>query len=84
MSAQSAKVLQERFDTDPDFRRRLNEASTADERKQILDDAGMDVDQSELETILRRAASPAEIPDEELDKIAGGVTENRIDTNTTF
>lgn len=73
MSQEGAKALLDRFDTDPDFQRRVQEASTPAEKKEVLRDGGMDVAEDELELIWRQVEGSAEVPDEELDKIAGGV-----------
>lgn len=60
MSKQGVNAVLDRLDADADFRRRLKEASTPAEKEELLGDVG---------------AGEAEIADEELDKIAGGVTD---------
>lgn len=75
MSVNVDNTLLDRINTDPDLRRALSEASTPADRKQILVDAGIEVDEGELERMWPQITSTFDIPDEELDQIAGGVTE---------
>lgn len=73
MSEQGAQVLLEKIRTDADFRRRLEEAPTVEEKERIVRAAGFDVAPAELPALLEAAADESEISDGELEKVAGGL-----------
>ena len=71
MSADGARALRERVNSDEHFRAQLEAAATAQEKGRIVTDAGYDVSSDDLPTI-RKLAGMSELSDEDLEKVAGG------------
>jgi predicted ribosomally synthesized peptide with nif11-like leader len=71
MSTNGATALYERFIADEEFRVRLEDAPTNDEKRRIVTEAGYDVSPEDLPTI-RNLVGVRELSDEDLEKVAGG------------
>lgn len=71
MSEQGVRALLARLESDQGFRERLEAVPGNDARRQIVLDAGFDVQPSDLPT-LRSLAGLQELSDEDLEKVAGG------------
>ncbi len=72
MSEQGVRALLARLESDQGFRERLEAAPGNDARRQIVLDAGFDVQASDLPT-LRSLTGIQELSDEDLEKVAGGI-----------
>jgi len=68
MSEHSVRALLERLESDADLRRHLEEASTPDEKDQILHLAGFDVSSADIQEQLQKG----ELSDKDLEGVAGG------------
>ncbi len=76
MSEQRAKEFIQSLAGDPDLRTRLTTARSADERKQIVQQAGYgDVEPDEVRRLMQPGAG-SELSDEQLASIAGGWFDN--------
>jgi predicted ribosomally synthesized peptide with nif11-like leader len=73
MSADGARALSERVKSDERFRARLEAAATAEEKGHIVTEAGYDLSSEDLSTI-RSLAGMSELSDEDLERVAGGVS----------
>jgi predicted ribosomally synthesized peptide with nif11-like leader len=71
VSEEGVTALLERLESDPSFREQLQAAPTAEAKRQIVRDAGLDVDRSDLPTV-RSMAGLEELSDDDLEKVAGG------------
>jgi predicted ribosomally synthesized peptide with nif11-like leader len=71
MSTEGATALFERVSNDDDFRRRLEEAPTAEDKRRIVTEAGFDVDRDDLAT-MKSLAGLDELSDDELAQTVGG------------
>jgi predicted ribosomally synthesized peptide with nif11-like leader len=71
MSEQGISALLERVRSDEGFRQRLEAAPTNEAKRQIVQDAGFDVDRSDLAP-LRSLTGLQELSDADLEKVAGG------------
>ncbi len=67
MSIESAKELLEKIKQDASLAEKLEKAS-GEERKKIIEEAGFDVTQDEVQQAY------GELSDDDLDKVAGGAT----------
>jgi predicted ribosomally synthesized peptide with nif11-like leader len=72
MSSEGLTALYERLESDPEFRTRVEQASTPQEKRRIVTAAGYNVDQDDVST-LRSLSGGTELSDEDLEKVAGGV-----------
>jgi predicted ribosomally synthesized peptide with nif11-like leader len=79
MSEASVRALLERAQSDPGFRERLESASTREEKRQVVRDAGFDVGPDDLETL--RSMAGIEISDSDLERIAGGMSTGSVITS---
>ena len=77
MSTDAVPAFIERLSTDQAFRDQLEAASSPQERQQIANDAGYDVGPDDVGAI-RSAAGIEELSDEDLEKVAGGVSDTYI------
>jgi predicted ribosomally synthesized peptide with nif11-like leader len=76
MSEQRAKEFVQALANNPDLRTRLINAQSADERRQIIQQAGYgDVDPQEVRRLMQPGAG-SELSDEQLATIAGGWFDN--------
>jgi predicted ribosomally synthesized peptide with nif11-like leader len=73
MSAVGATALYERVSSDEEFRARLEAADTPDDKRRIVTEAGYDVSRDDLATV-RNLAGVSELSDEDLEKVAGGMS----------
>jgi predicted ribosomally synthesized peptide with nif11-like leader len=76
MSIENAKAFYQRMTEDSEFRTPFEEASTKEERQQLIQDAGYDFTADEWEEAIaeiQAADSNEELQEEELEAIAGGV-----------
>jgi predicted ribosomally synthesized peptide with nif11-like leader len=73
MSAEGATALYERVSSDEEFRARLEAADTPDDKRRIVTEAGYDVSRDDLATV-RNLAGVSELSDEDLEKVAGGMS----------
>ncbi|MGL5833806.1 MAG: Nif11-like leader peptide family natural product precursor [Waterburya sp.] len=76
MSIESAKAFYQRMSEDDAFRTPFEEASTKEERQQLIKDAGYDFTPEEWQdavTEIQATDSNEELQEEELEAIAGGV-----------
>jgi predicted ribosomally synthesized peptide with nif11-like leader len=73
MSAEGATALYERVSSDEEFRARLEAADTPDDKRRIVTEAGYDVSRHDLATV-RNLAGVSELSDEDLEKVAGGMS----------
>jgi predicted ribosomally synthesized peptide with nif11-like leader len=76
MTIENAKAFYQRMTEDKDFRTPFEEASTKEERQQLIKDAGYDFTADEWEeaiTEIQATDSNEELQEEELEAIAGGV-----------
>jgi Nif11 domain len=71
MSIQGVTAFGERLESDEQFRRRVEQAGTPQEKRQVLVAVGLDVGPDHLST-LRSLAGITDISDEDLEKVAGG------------
>ena len=62
--------IKQKIDTDPAFAAALKAARNAEEVRKVLREAGFNLTEEELKEM--NNASGAALPDEELDKVAGG------------
>lgn len=69
MSEQALQALWERIQNDADFRRKLHEAPTPEDKWQVVHSAGFDVGPDDLPALRKVAAGS----NEELQKIASGI-----------
>ncbi|MBV9310314.1 MAG: Nif11-like leader peptide family natural product precursor [Solirubrobacterales bacterium] len=72
MSTESAAALYERLTSDEEFRSRVQAATTKEEKRRIVADAGYEVTGDDVPSI-RKLAGVSELSDEDLEKVAGGV-----------
>jgi predicted ribosomally synthesized peptide with nif11-like leader len=73
MSAEGATALYERVSSDEEFRAQLEAADTPDDKRRIVTEAGYDVSRDDLVTV-RNLAGVSELSDEDLEKVAGGMS----------
>jgi predicted ribosomally synthesized peptide with nif11-like leader len=73
MSAEGATALYERVSSDEEFRARLEAADAPDDKRRIVTEAGYDVSRDDLATV-RNLAGVSELSDEDLEKVAGGMS----------
>jgi predicted ribosomally synthesized peptide with nif11-like leader len=76
MTIESAKAFYQRMTEDNTFRAPFEEASTKEERQQLIKDAGYDFTADEWQqamTEIQAADSDEELKEEELEAIAGGI-----------
>ena len=76
MSIESAKAFYQRMTEDDAFRTPFEEATTKEERQQLIKNAGYDFTADEWQaamTEIQAADSNEELEEEELEAIAGGV-----------
>jgi predicted ribosomally synthesized peptide with nif11-like leader len=76
MTIENAKAFYQRMTEDSDFRTPFEEASTNEERQQLIKDAGYDFTTEEWQEAvaeIQAADSNQELQEEELEAIAGGV-----------
>ena len=76
MTIESAKAFYQRMTEDDTFRTPFEEASTKEERQQLIKDAGYNFTADEWQeamTEIQAADSDEELKEEELEAIAGGV-----------
>ena len=59
------------------FRAQLEAAATPEEKRRIVTDAGYDMSRDDLSTI-RNLAGMNELSDEDLEKVAGGVSDTQV------
>jgi predicted ribosomally synthesized peptide with nif11-like leader len=71
MSQESALALAERLKEDEEFRSQVENAPDAETRKQLFDDAGFTIEESDAPT-LAGALGIDELSDEQLEGVAGG------------
>ena len=71
MSTEGANALFERVKNDDEFRRRLEESRTAEDKRRIVTEAGFDVDRDDVAT-MKSLAGLDELSDEELVQAVGG------------
>jgi predicted ribosomally synthesized peptide with nif11-like leader len=71
MSTEGANALFERVSNDQEFRRRLEESRTADDKRRIVAEAGFDVNRDDVAT-MKSLAGLDEMSDEELVQAVGG------------
>jgi predicted ribosomally synthesized peptide with nif11-like leader len=72
MSSESAAALYERLTSDEGFRSQIQAATTKEEKRRIVAEAGYEVTDEDMSTI-RKLAGVSELSDEDLEKVAGGV-----------
>ena len=77
MSAEGVTALYERVSSDEEFRGQLEAAETPDDKRRIVTDAGYDVSIDDLPTV-KRLAGISELSDEDLEKVAGGVSDTQV------
>ncbi len=70
MSVDSAKAFLKRFAKDEDFRKSLENASSDEERRNIVKEAGFQFTKDDLKALTKEVKS--ELSEEELEKVAGG------------
>jgi predicted ribosomally synthesized peptide with nif11-like leader len=76
MSIESAKAFYQRMTEDSDFRTPFESASTKEERRQLIKEAGYDFTTDEWQAVvteIQAADSNEELQEEELEAIAGGI-----------
>jgi predicted ribosomally synthesized peptide with nif11-like leader len=73
MSVQDAKTFVKKLATDPDFRKRVEEAPNDEERRKIVKGMGLNFSKEELNEVLPGAAS-GKIREEDLAGVAGGTS----------
>lgn len=71
MSQQAVSALMERVETDQAFRERLESAPTNEAKREVVVDAGYDIEPSDLPAF-RSEYGLSELSDEDLEKVAGG------------
>ena len=72
MSLESAKEFLEKIKSDGDFRKTLENASSDDARKQIVEEQGFDFSKAELKEAAGIGGGPQKIGEEDLQAVAGG------------
>jgi predicted ribosomally synthesized peptide with nif11-like leader len=72
MSVESAKKFLEMVKGDEDFRKKLENASSDDARKRIVEDKGFDFTKVELKEAAGISGGPQKIGEEDLQAVAGG------------
>jgi predicted ribosomally synthesized peptide with nif11-like leader len=71
VSQQAVSALMERVETDQAFRERLESAPTNEAKREVVVDAGYDIEPSDLPAF-RSEFGLSELSDEDLEKVAGG------------
>ncbi len=71
MSTEGTNALFERVTNDAEFRRRLEESPTAEDKRRIVSEAGFDVDRDDVAT-MKSLAGLDELSDDELVQAVGG------------
>jgi predicted ribosomally synthesized peptide with nif11-like leader len=79
VSEKGVAALLQRLESDQGFRERLEAAPTNEARKQMIEDAGFDVQPSDRSTALSMIGLQ-ELSDADLEKIAGGVSTTAVAT----
>jgi predicted ribosomally synthesized peptide with nif11-like leader len=83
MSEQGARQLLERVVSDPEFRERLETAPNNEARRQIVEEAGIDVEPSDV-SALRTMTGATELSDEDLEKVAGGGSATNVSVGASI
>jgi predicted ribosomally synthesized peptide with nif11-like leader len=71
MSTDGVRALFERVNSDEDFRRRLEEAQTPEDKYQLITKAGFDISRQDLE-VIKSLTGLEELSDEYLAQVVGG------------
>jgi predicted ribosomally synthesized peptide with nif11-like leader len=77
MSTEGATALFERMSSDEGFRTQLEGAATPDDKRRIVTEAGYDLTREDLST-MRRLAGASDLSDDDLEKVAGGVSDTQV------
>jgi predicted ribosomally synthesized peptide with nif11-like leader len=77
MSSGSAEALRERLTSDEKLLSRFQAATTMEEKRRVLAEAGCEVTDEDLVSI-SKMGGVSELPDEDLEKVAGGVVQAPI------
>ncbi len=79
MSEESAKVFLEKFASDEAFKKSINDATSDEDRKQLVKDAGFEFTKDDLKAAAK-AQGKQELGEDDLDSVAGGSSATWVST----